>query len=506
MSFRSITMSVVLAFRGRLPVFCLLLIVGVASYVNRAEAQSLPGWTLVWSDEFDGPNIDLSKWSHEVNGQGGGNNELQYYTARATNSFIENGKLVIQALKESYTGPDGTRDYTSARLRTLNKGDWKYGRFEIRARTPTGRGLWPAIWMLPTDWVYGGWAASGEIDIMPSGNFASTFHTFAIEWETNAFRWYVDGLHYWTETNWYSTAAPYPAPFNQRFHMLLNVAVGGNWPGPPDGSTVFPQRMEVDYVRVYTKGAPPVFSTNLLANPGFETGTTGWTVNASGGTVVDSTAYARSGSSSLLLDNAGAAGWAAPQALQSFAASPGQVFNFQGYMRTPSTITDGSFGLLKVVFKDSGGNDLVPASAEIGNINTSFPGIESTPFLNGASPASQWVFTQAKGKAPAGTTQVLFFLLNVNPPGSATSMYLDDIEANLVGAPPLPVTLTATQVGNNIQISFPTQNGASYDVAYKVNLTDPNWTPIVTISGDGTTKTVSYPATAPSRFYMVRTP
>jgi hypothetical protein len=148
----------------------------------------------------------------------------------------------------------------------------------------------------------------------------------------------------------------------------------------------------------------------------------------------------------------------------------------------------------------------VPASAEIGNINTSFPGIESTPFLNGASPASQWVFTQAKGKAPAGTTQVLFFLLNVNPPGSATSMYLDDIEANLVGAPTLPVTLTATQVGNNIQISFPTQNGASYDVAYKVNLTDPNWTPIVTISGDGTTKTVSYPATAPSRFYMVRTP
>ena len=265
----------------------------VASTCMLTTAQN---WELVWSDEFNGPNIDTSKWSHEVNGDGGGNNELQYYTARTNNSFIENGHLVIQALKENYNG----KAYTSARLRTLNKGDWTYGRFEARMKLPYGQGLWPAFWMLPTDWVYGGWAASGEIDIMenigsepsrvhgtlhyggswpnntysgapydlPSGNVYSTFHTYAVEWEPGQFRWYVDGVHYQTQTSWYSDAGAYPAPFNQRFHMLLNVAVGGNWPGSPNGSTVFPQRMEVDYVRVYsTTNTNPSTSTPYSGTP-----------------------------------------------------------------------------------------------------------------------------------------------------------------------------------------------------------------------------------------------
>ena len=247
--------------------------------------DSIPGWELVWNDEFDGNEIDPAKWEHEVNGEGGGNNELQYYTDRQLNSLIDNGKLAIRALKETYTGPDGTREYTSARLRTKNKGDWKYGRFEIKAKLPFGQGLWPAIWMLPTDWVYGGWAASGEIDIMellgqdtkkvygtlhyggewPNnvhtgdsytlmlGSFSSEYHTFTIEWEENEIRWYVDGKLYSTQSSWYSSNAPYPAPFNQRFHIILNVAVGGNWPGNPDSTTTFPQTMLVDYVRVYRK-------------------------------------------------------------------------------------------------------------------------------------------------------------------------------------------------------------------------------------------------------------
>ena len=245
----------------------------------------IPGWDLVWNDEFDGTAIDFTKWEHEVNGQGGGNNELQYYTDRELNSLIDDGKLVIRALKESFTGPDGTREYTSARLRTKNKGDWKYGRFEIRAKLPLGQGLWPAIWMLPTDWVYGGWAASGEIDIMellghdpqrvhgtlhyggeyPNnvhtgdsyklsiGSFTSTFHIFTLEWEENEFRWYVDDILYQTQNIWHSNGQQYPAPFDKRFHMLLNVAVGGNWPGDPDQTTTFPQTKIVDYVRVYKK-------------------------------------------------------------------------------------------------------------------------------------------------------------------------------------------------------------------------------------------------------------
>jgi beta-glucanase (GH16 family) len=235
---------------------------------------TLPGWTLVWHDEFEGSAVDTSKWSYEVNGNGGGNNELQYYTARSQNSFVTNGVLVIQALQESYLG----KSYTSARMRTVNKGDWKYGRFDARAMLPSGRGLWPAIWMLPTDWVYGGWPMSGEIDIMellgdnpqkvygtihfgssvqahqssggsyvltsPAG-FNTAFHVFTMEWDSAGMRWYVDGVRYFTTAH--------GAPFDQRFHILLNVAVGGIWPGNPDATTVFPQAMQVDYVRVYRK-------------------------------------------------------------------------------------------------------------------------------------------------------------------------------------------------------------------------------------------------------------
>jgi beta-glucanase (GH16 family) len=246
---------------------------------------NIAGWDLVWHDEFDGTSIDLSKWEHEVNAKGGGNNELQYYTARSANSYVKDGALVIQALRENFTGAEGTREYTSARMRTLKKGDWKYGRFDIRAKLPRGQGLWPAIWMLPTDWVYGGWAASGEIDIMEllgqdiktvygtlhyggqwpdnvhtgtsfkltQGDFSNEFHVFRLDWEVNEFRWYVDDQLYQTQKQWHTKGKPYPAPFDQRFHLLLNVAVGGNWPGNPDATTTFPQTMTVDYVRVYKR-------------------------------------------------------------------------------------------------------------------------------------------------------------------------------------------------------------------------------------------------------------
>jgi beta-glucanase (GH16 family) len=245
----------------------------IAAAAPTDSIPALPGWKLVWNDEFSGTSVDLTKWEYEVNGDGGGNNELQYYTANPSNSFVQDGKLTIRAQKETYLG----KQYTSARMRTRNKGDWKYGHVEVRAKVPYGRGMWPAIWMLPTDWEYGGWPMSGEIDIMEclgqdpwtiygtihfgqsaaahqqmggkytrSGDsYAGDFHTYAIEWDSTSIQWFVDGIKYFAATK--------SSPFDKRFHLLLNVAVGGNWPGSPDAYTTFPQRMYVDYVRVFAK-------------------------------------------------------------------------------------------------------------------------------------------------------------------------------------------------------------------------------------------------------------
>src|SRR5437899_12605615 len=208
---------------------------------SRGEAAE-PQWQLVWSDEFDGSSLDLSKWEFEVNARGGGNNELQYYTTN--NVRVSGGLLRIEARKEHYTGPGGTREYTSARIRTRGKGDWQYGRFDVRAKLPQGKGMWPAIWMLPSDQRYGGWPHSGEIDIMEllghdpkkvygtlhysdpkghrskgtnfvlrGGTFADDFHIFRFEWEPAAMRWYVDGQLYQSQTNWQTRTQPFPAPF-----------------------------------------------------------------------------------------------------------------------------------------------------------------------------------------------------------------------------------------------------------------------------------------------------
>jgi beta-glucanase (GH16 family) len=255
---------------------------------------------LIWSDEFDGATLDTATWEPMIGDgtaygiSGWGNNELEYYTARPENLFVSGGFLHIVAREESFAG----FDYTSARLRTLNNQDFRYGRLEARIQLPVGQGIWPAFWMLPTGSPYGGWAASGEIDIMESVNAMTTlhgtlhfgdawpanasaggtyvpgaplsqaFHVYGIEWEPDEIRWYYDGLHYHTQTSasWYSAAAPGNprAPFDQDFHFLLNVAVGGNWPGNPNGSTVFPQEMLVDWVRVSDLTADPNDQTPFL--------------------------------------------------------------------------------------------------------------------------------------------------------------------------------------------------------------------------------------------------
>ncbi len=233
---------------------------------------------LVWSDEFDyegKPNS--AKWGFDTGGGGWGNNEEQFYTNRLENAFVKDGYLTIRAIKESYEN----RNYTSARLVTREKGDWKYGKFEIRAKLPGGRGTWPAIWMLPTDWEYGGWPSSGEIDIMEHVGYdmnnvhgtvhtnaynhlkgtqkggskkladvVNDFHVYAIEWTEKQIDFFIDGEKYFT---FYKEDDDYKKwPFDKRFHLILNIAIGGNWGGVEGiDNDIFPVEMVVDYVRVY---------------------------------------------------------------------------------------------------------------------------------------------------------------------------------------------------------------------------------------------------------------
>jgi beta-glucanase (GH16 family) len=271
--------------------FLSLLVALLVTFPSAVNAQVDKGqWSLVWSDEFNGhgSSVDASKWVIETGGGGFGNNELEYYTARPQNVQVRHENLVIQALQERYTGPDGvTRDYTSARLKTQTKFSQAYGRFEARIKIPRGQGLWPAFWLLGDDIDKVGWPDDGEIDIMenigkepslvhgtihgpgysgaggisasyslPHGlRFADHFHVFAVEWEPEAIRFYTDGQLYATRT-------PKDLPagkkwvFDHPFFIILNAAVGGSWPGNPDSTTVFPQTMLVDYVRVYRRTKP----------------------------------------------------------------------------------------------------------------------------------------------------------------------------------------------------------------------------------------------------------
>lgn len=274
----------------QLILFSTLLLSGLVACTNQKnESQAVEppeGYRLVWADEFDYQGLpDSTKWSYDVgNGCpeicGWGNNELQYYTEHRTkNARVESGHLVIEAHKEDFE----TQSFTSARLLTRDRRAWKYGIFKIRAKLPSGTGTWPAIWMLPETWEYGGWPISGEIDIMehvghePNRVYATAhtgaynhldgtqdtdtlrvedaeqaFHEYAIAWTPENIEWFVDGESYAQFQN--EDISYREWPFDQAFHLILNIAVGGNWGGANGvDNDIWPQQMQVDYVRVYQK-------------------------------------------------------------------------------------------------------------------------------------------------------------------------------------------------------------------------------------------------------------
>lgn len=296
-------------------------LLAASTLAGPARGESPKGWRLVWSDEFDGDSIDRSKWDFDLGDgfydyvanqwrHGWGNDELQCYTAEPRNVFVRDGSLHVRALKESLNG----RGYTSARIKSRardgsNLFATTYGRIEFRAKLPTGRGIWPALWLLPRDEAHGPWPCSGEIDVMeargqepgkvlgtihygsrwpanvhssdehefPPGESIAEFHEYAVEWDPGEIRWLVDGRVFAARRSWWvsrrtkpdgqgATAEseqdllPWPAPFDQPFYIVMNVAVGGQFLGNPDASTTFPAEMLVDRVRVYERegGVGPV--------------------------------------------------------------------------------------------------------------------------------------------------------------------------------------------------------------------------------------------------------
>lgn len=245
-------------------------------------------WLMTWHDEFDQPDgsrPDPAKWTFSTGGGGWGNDELEYHTNRLENAHIEKGNLVITAKQENYTGADGvTREYTSARMKTQGLFAQAYGRFEARIKIPEGQGIWPAFWMLGSDIPDVAWPKCGEIDVMENigkepatvhgsvhgplpgkkasdltssfslptkARFADDFHVYALEWAPETIKFFVDDMQYATFNPQSSGGGPWV--FDHPFFILLNVAVGGDWPGNPDATTKFPQNMLVDYVRVYKR-------------------------------------------------------------------------------------------------------------------------------------------------------------------------------------------------------------------------------------------------------------
>jgi len=514
-------------------------------------------WTLVWSDEFtqsDGSLPDSTKWVRETGGGGWGNNEWQTYTT--TNATVTNNMLVIEARK-IVNGP--TTNYTSARLITKGKASWAYGRMEARIKIPRGQGIWPAFWMLGTN--IGppgvGWPLCGEIDILENigreptivhgtvhgpgysggnsiggdyslpGNavFADDFHVYAVEWTTNQIKWFVNDAHYFTVT---PASLPGSWVFTQPQFILLNVAVGGDWPGNPDSTTVFPQRMQVDYVRVYSISNPPVpppTNSGVLINGSFETGVLApWTgkggccANTLGGNITSTNGLVWdpniNGNNNQGIRNPAFGAYACkvygnfsgnpnnPGFYQDVAAVPGSLWTASIKARTQNTdyIRHSNQAVVEVSFLDGLDNTLARFASQVFSTNTVTNTWISLDVTNRMLPT---VGTTNRLQAPLGTVKARFEVTYSQQLYEVGSIYFDEAKLDEIIFVP-PALVVSLNGSGNIQISFATQPGVNYRVLYKSEVSEPSWNTVETIAGDGTVKNVSYPATAAARFFTVQ--
>lgn len=516
-----------------------------AAGMSAVTAQTLPGWNLVWADEFDQPNgssPDGNKWVFDIGtgSNGWGNNELQYYTSRTNNARIEGGSLVIEAKEENYGG----RNYTSARLKTQGRAAWTYGRIEARIKIPRGQGIWPAFWMLGANITSVNWPSCGEIDVMENigsvtnrihgtihgpgysggnsiggsyilpggGAYADDFHVFAAEWETNRIRWYMDGIQYFTVT---PASLPNGASwvFTRPQFILLNLAVGGNWPGPPNASTSFPQTMIVDYVRVYavTNATTPTNTTacsdNVLPNPGFEIGgLANWTTYGAGfNTLLGSSndLPVHNGSNVFKLFGQFTGGENYSGVFRDTPTVPGAAFSADGWVLTPigDTIAGGNSAWIEVSFRGAAENILAMYRSAI--MNSSSPaGVWLPLAVTNQINLSTYAVTGSVARlvAPLGTTFARYQVVFRQPANAAGAVLFDDLNLAAPDAPP-PVVLTRN--GSTLNLAFPTYAGLPYQVAYKNNFSDSLWQILTNVTGDGGAKVVTDALSASHRFYRV---
>lgn len=519
-----------------------LLISVVLGWSCSARAQT-PNWVLVWADEFsesNGSPPNPNNWGFDLGGGGWGNNELEYYTKRTNNARIENGHLVIEARQENYGG----RNYTSARLLTQTKWSWTYGRVEARIQIPRGQGIWPAFWMLGTNISSVSWPTCGEIDIMENigrepgmvhgtahgpgysgsagiggpyalpGNaaFADGFHVFAIEWQTNRIRWFVDDEPYFS-----LTPNDLPAGSSWVFQapqfVLLNVAVGGLWPGNPDGTTTFPQQMLVDYVRVYTAAdSPTCGGENVLTNPGFEfSGLANWKKYGTDFNTqivtTDQGATVHSGSNAFKVFGQFNSGENYSGVYQDLPCWPGQAFTARGWALTPGndqiTLVDGAW--IEISFRDGGANIL---------------DIYRTAIIDPSAPTGVWMNLEVTNQlnitnfavigsamnlvAPVGTEFVRYQVVFRQTQNGSGSVWFDDLALAGLGSAQVSVAATARNGGDHLDLTFPSFLGRTYEIRYKDSLRDPDWLLLTTVIGNGTTTLVSDPIQLTQRYYQVQ--
>jgi beta-glucanase (GH16 family) len=503
-------------------------------------AQSPIGWNLVWEDEFaqaNGTSPDTNKWVCQTGSGGWGNNELEYYTSRTNNVRIENNQLVIEARQENYLGSS----YTSARLKTQGKAAWAYGRIEARIKIPRGQGIWPAFWMLGANITPVGWPGCGEIDIMenigrepglihgtvhgpgysgssgiggpyalPGGAaLADDYHIYAVEWTTNRIKWFVDGLQYFS-VNPASLPAGASWVYTQPQFVLLNVAVGGNWPGNPDGTTTFPQRMLVDYVRVYAPTNLPACGTNLLSNPGFEAGgLANWTTYGAGfNTVLENIKNVPVHDGTNVFKVFGQFNGSENYSgiFQDLAATPGQSFTANGWVLTPTgdSIAGGNTAWIEVTFRDAATNSLGLFRSMAVSTNTAAGVWLNLAVTNQLDPVTFVAIGSVTNLvAPAGTAFARQQIVFRQPLSAAGAVLFDDLTFSPPGFSELPVFAAVGKAGLSLSLSFPTCLGLAYRVKYKNDLSDPNWLVMTNVIGDGTMAFVPDVMGATRRFYQV---